>query len=158
MGASLSISHFPETIYAQSQSAEDSSSGTTPSDGNNMVSVTASITMQVSNETAKVREGVLRSAVVGLFNSGVGILKTSDSTELITKTKITNQINNTTQSVEGIEATNAVIGVEISKALRSVVSLLNNTGQTDTISLDISSACKPAGVKVTSCENSVIIK
>lgn len=151
---SLFFCPFPTTIYAQSESREDSSSRTTGA-ANDVVSVSASITVQVANETLKLKEGTVRSAIVGLFNSGLGILKTSDSDQPISKTKITNQISNTTQSVEGTEATYAVIGVEISKAFKSVISSSNNTGS---VTLELSSTCKPAGVKMTSCDNSLDIK
>ena len=65
---------------------------------------------------------MLKSAVLDFLNSGPNVLKSSDNTKVIIKTQIMNQISNDTQSVQGVEATNAIMGVEIGKALADIVS------------------------------------
>jgi hypothetical protein len=145
-------------LYAQSQPTTGSLSKVTPVSGNARVSVSSSISIPVSNETIKTNEATLKSAVVGLLNSGPNILKTSDNYQLNVKTKITNQMNNTTQNVEGIEATNAIVGVEIGKGLRNVISSTAQQNHTSLITVTTSSACNPAANSVVSCNNTVLIK
>jgi hypothetical protein len=155
---SFSIWNISTTTYAQITNTTSSSSETASGSEKSIVSINAKMTVQISNDTVKTKEAMLRTAVVGFLNSGSNILKTSDAGQLITKTKITNEINNTTQSLEGAEATNAVFGVEISKALKSAVSSSNAPGQMHTITVETSSTCKPSDTKSTTCENTIGIK
>ena len=112
----------------------------------------------MSNETLDIKEKMLRSAVSSFLNSGQNVLKTSDSDVPIVKTKISNQINNVIQNVEGTEATNAIIGVEIGKALETVISPTAQKSHAGGITVMTSSTCKPAAVKSISCDNIVTIK
>lgn len=154
---SITICHIPGVIFAQTLPAVDNSSKMTSDIGKSVVSVNASVTVQVSNQTLKIREGMLRSSVVSLINSGSNVFKTSDSDQSIIKSKIVNEINNATQSVQGIEATNAIIGVEISKALKSVVSTTGKLNQAAIVTIETLSTCKPLTVKSISCENTITI-
>ena len=134
---------FQATIYAQLKSAGNSSTPVTPGNVKNIASISSTITLNVSNETLKVRESTLKSAVVNLLNSVPNILKTSDSDQAVTKTKITNQRNNSTQNVEGREASNAIVAVEITKALRTIISTTNKPMQTGIVTLTETSASTP---------------
>lgn len=133
-----------------------SSSGIT--DASSVVSVSSSVTVQVSNETLKIKDGMLRSAVGNFLNSGPNVLKTTETDQPQVKSKISNEINNDTQNVQGIEATNAIIGVEVSKALRTAVSNSEKPGQAAIVTIQTSSTCKPFTVKAISCDNTVTIK
>lgn len=133
-------------------------SNKTGSNGSGVVSVSTSVVIQVSNETQDIKEKMLKTAVGNFLNSGQNVLKTSDSDLPIVKTKITNQINNAIQNVEGTEATNAIIGVEIGKALETVISPTAPKGHAGVITVMTSSTCKPAAVKSISCDNLVTIK
>jgi hypothetical protein len=153
---SLCMSYFSVSTYGQSQEIANSSSKTTSD--NSVISVSASVTVQVSNESLKSKEGMLRSSVISFLNSGPNVLKTPESNQPDVKTKIVNQINNDTQSVQGLEATNAIIGVEVSKALRSLVSSSDKPNQNAIVTIQTSSTCKPLAIKSISCENTVTIK
>lgn len=120
-------------------------------------SITSSITMDLSNDTLKSKTSMLWEAVVGFLKSGPNLLKTSASDPIV-KTKITNKINNDSQSVEGVEATNAILSVEITKALRSVNSSSFVAKQTGIVTIETTSLCKPSDVKSISCQNNVVIK
>lgn len=152
---SFSLWNFPTTVYGQTT---PSSSKTISSDSDSVVSVSSSVTVQVSNETLKVKDGMLKSAVVGFLNSGPNVLKTPVSSQPNVKTTIKNQVNNATQSVEGIEATNAILGIEVSKALKTMVTNSDKPGQSALVTIQTSSTCKPSTVKLISCENSVTLK
>lgn len=152
---SIAISQLPLTVYAQSQSNAVKSSNTTSAIGNGLVSIATRVSVPISNQTIKVVEGMLKSALNDFFKSGADVLKASDSDLPIIKTKIVNQVNNAVQNVEGTEATNAIIGVEINKALKSKTTSSN---QTATVTIDTSSICKPSDIKLISCDNSVTIK
>ena len=154
---SISISQFPIEIYAQSQSF-NSASKTTSGDGKSVVSVSASITVQVSNESLKAKEGMLRSSVIGFLNSGPNVLKTPESDQANIKSKIVNQINNATQNVQGLEATNAIVGVEVSKALKSLVASSDKPNQTALVTIKTASTCNSITVGPTSCDNTVTIQ
>ena len=97
----------------------------------NLVSVNASITLDLSNETAKERTGILTSAVGNYLKSGPNTLTMSATINPGVKTAIVNQITNSTQSLEGTEATNAILGVEIGGAIKTIVSSLDKPNQTD---------------------------
>lgn len=153
---SLCSCNISKSTYGQIVDTKPSAEKTSEA-GENVVSVNSKVSVQVRNETLQVKEKMLRSAVFSFLNSGPTILKTSESDQLITKTKVVNQINNATQSVEGIEASNAIIGVEIGKALRTLVSSQNNSTNIGTIILGISSTCKPASALVVSCDNTISI-
>jgi hypothetical protein len=153
---SIYIFEFSKTIYGQSQNLTTSSFKTTSDNVNEIVSFSASITLQVSNETLKPREGVLKSAVVTFLNSGPNVFKAND--QAIVKTEIVNQINNATQSVQGTEATNAIIGVEITKALKTLITFENQSSQNPMITVEASSTCKPSAEELLSCENAIGIK
>ncbi len=114
--------------------------------------------MQVSNQSLKTKDGMLRSSVINFLNSGPNVLKTPETAQPDVKSKIVNQINNDTQSVEGSEATNAIIGVEVTKALKSLVSSSDKPNQSSIVTIQTSSTCKPLTVKSISCENTVTIK
>ena len=126
--------------------------------GNNVVSVSASVSVQVSNETIKAKESMLRSAVVNFLTSGPNVLKTSESDLPNIKTKVVNQINNATQSIEGSEATNAIVGVEISKALKTIVASTGKPAPIKPVTIQTSSTCKPSTVNLLACDNVVTIK
>lgn len=153
---SLSLSHFSAEVVGQSQSGSNNVLKSKSSTGNSMVSLTSSITVPISNETLKIENGMLVSAVFSYLGSGPNVLKTLANDQTAVTTKITNKINNDTQLVEGAEATNAIIGVEIGKALKSIISSPNKPNQTGTVTVETSSNCKPAMGSI-SCENSVTI-
>ena len=148
---SISIWHFPAGIYAQSQSLNSSDNG------KSIVSVSASVTVQVSNESLKAKDSMLKSSIIGFLNSGPNVLKTAQTDQPNVKSKISNAINNATQDIQGIEATNAIIGVEISKALKSLVSS-SQPNQSALVTIQTSSTCKPSGAVSISCQNTVNIK
>ena len=70
-----------------------------------------------SYETLKVKEATLKNSAVDLLNGANDVLKTSDNEQVVTKTKVINQKNNSRQNVEGKEATNPTIGVETAHRL-----------------------------------------
>ena len=150
------IWYAPEVSFSQSQSTNVSKMA--PVSEKSIVTVSSSVTVDVHNQTIKTKEATLKSAVIGFLNSGPNVLKTSDGYQVGTKTKISNQINNSTQSVEGIEATNAIIGVEIGKALKSTVARGSQSNQSDTITVATSSTCKPVADKSIACDNIITIK
>ncbi len=121
----------------------------------NAVTVSSSITLQVANATLKTNQATLKNAVLDFFDFGPNILKISDSIKLIVKIKISNQIDNVTQTVEGKEATNAIVEVEIGNALNHLISSANKGG---IINVGTSSTCKLAVAKSISCDNTVSIK
>lgn len=127
-------------------------------DGKIVASVKTSVTVEVSNESLKSNNIRLGNAMVGFLNSAPNVLKTSDIDHQIIKTKINNQINNDTQSIEGIEATNAIIGIELIKALKTVNASSYNLNQSGLITVETSSTCKPAVTKGISCDNTITIK
>ncbi len=157
MALLVGICYIQNEIYAQSQPTATPSNNTS-SNGTGVVSVSASVVIQVSNETLDTKEKMLRTAVSSFLNSGQNVLKTSDSDLPIVKTKIANQINNAIQNVEGTEATNAIIGVEIGKALETVISPATQKSHAGIITVMTSSTCKPAAVKSISCDNIITIK
>jgi hypothetical protein len=97
---------------------------------------------------------MLRSAVISFLNSGANALKIPEEVATAIKTKIANQISNMTQNVEGSEATNAIVGVEITKALKNLVS----SKSSGTVTVDASSNCKALTDNIFSCDNTVSIK
>ena len=157
LALSISVWHFPAISYAQSQNLTNTLSKTTPTEQKISVSVSSSVTLPVTNQTFKTNQGTLRSAVLDLLNAGPDVLKSSDGNQLAMQTKITNQINNDTQVVQGQEATNAIIGVEINKGLTSTISSKNQT-QGGVITVQTSSTCKPSAGTSVSCQNTVTIK
>lgn len=152
LGAVMTLSSWS---FAQSQTDQMGPKGTT---GNaTSVSVSSSINLQVSNETVKSKEVLLRGSIVNFLNSGPNVLKTSNDGQTVVKSKIENKINSDTQNVEGIEATNAIISVEIGKALKTLVSSSNQPNQTEVITIKTSSTCTPSNPNTISCVNSVAI-
>jgi len=101
---------------------------------------------------------VLRSTVFSLLNSHTIGLATADCDQSIVKTKITNEINNESQNVEGADATDAIIGVEINKSLKYVVSSLKMPNQTTTVTAETYNACKRIALKSVLCENTIKLK
>jgi hypothetical protein len=155
--AALSII-FLQLAYAQLQSAIDGApDGSLSSNVTDSVLVEASAVIEVNNSTLQAKEKMLRTAIVNFLTSGPNALKAMPEDQPIVKTKIVNQINNATQSVEGIEATNAIIGVEISKMLRTVLSSSNQQNKNAIVIMQTSSTCSPINVEI-SCENTVIMK
>lgn len=153
---SISFSSFPIAVYGQAQTGTSGSSKA--SNANSVVSVSSSVSVPVSNDTLKAKDGMLRTAVNSFLNSGPNVLKASPNDQPSVKTKIVNEINNATQNVEGIEATNAIVGIEVSKALRSEVSANTNPAQSSIITIQTSSTCKPTVSKSIICDNIVTIK
>lgn len=151
----VSLWQHPIAVHAQSQSSGASPS--TSASGNNGASVTTSVTVEVKNETLKIKNGILTSALNGFLNSAPDVLMTSDNDQVVVKTKIENQINNNTQNVQGTDATNAIIGVEITKALKSLVSSSGKSNQTAFVTIESSSTCKPSTTNLISCENTIKI-
>jgi len=148
----LLLLHNLALSEAATISAMNATSGPTSS-----ISVSASVTIPVANQTMKSNEATLRSALTGFLNSGQNVLKTSDALQVNTKTKITNQLNNATQSVEGIEATNAIVGVEVGKAIRTAIAS-NQQDASALVTIAILSNCKPSSSNIIFCDNTVSIK
>ena len=154
---SIYFGHFPPlTASAQSQSTSNISSGM-ESERRNEVTVRATANVDVSNSTLDTKDKMLRNAVIGFINSGPNVLKKTPTDQPVVKTKIINQIINATQSVEGIEATSAVIAVEITKGLKGLITASSKPNQSAIITLETSSTCKLIGLNI-SCENTVTIK
>lgn len=150
---SLSVILISVAPHVYSQSTGNPASINT----NNLVSVSSSVTLHVSNQTFKANQGILRTAIIDFLNSGPNIFKAADSNQLI-KTKLSNQVNNVTQIVEGLEASNAIVGVEITKALTALISSSKNQTQGEIITVQTSSACKQIAANSTSCENNIVLK
>jgi hypothetical protein len=144
------------TPPAYAQSMPTNSLKTTPSQ-NNTVTVSSSFSVGLSNQTIKIKDGMLRSAVIGFLTSGPNVLKMSPTDQPVVRTKIVNQISNATQSVQGVEATNAIVGVELSKALKILVGSTTKPNQSVVVTIETSSTCKPLGSMVT-CDNTVNIQ
>ena len=144
----------PLASNAQQQFGLGNASNTTSASGNSLVSISASVSVPVTNESLRNKDTMLRSAVIGFLNSGANVLKIPDEVMANVKTKIANQVSNMTQNVEGSEATNAIIGVEITKALRSLIS----SKGTGIVTVDASSTCKAPTDNMISCDNTVNIK
>jgi hypothetical protein len=140
-------------IYAQSQSTPTGYLKTIPGSGNNSVSVSASVIVEVRNETLGTKANLLRTSVSSILASGPSVLKFSDSDQHIIKTKISNTINNSTQSVEGADATYAILGIEINKALQTLVSSSTQPNQTAVVTIETSSVCILSAT--ITCENKV---
>jgi hypothetical protein len=156
LALSLTLWHLPATSYAQLQIPTNTSK-TTPVEKNISVSVSSTVTLPVTNQSFRTNQGTLKSAAIDLINAGPNVLKTSDENKITMQTKITNQINNDTQVVQGVEATNAILGVEINKGLTHIVSATNQT-QGGIVTLQISSTCKPSAANSIICDNTLVIK
>lgn len=142
---------FPSTIAAQTspqntliQKMQTNETG---------ITVTAKIALQISNQTLKTKTDQLRGVIVNFLASAPNILKSQPSEQPIVKTKIVNLINGDTQNLEGVEATNAIVGVEITRALKTAV-----TNQSSLLPIDLSSTCRPTSNGIILCENSLTIK
>jgi hypothetical protein len=120
--------------------------------------ISATFTLDISNDTLEDNNYVLWSSVVGVLSSGPNVLKTSATTAPVFKTKIVNKINNGTQTIEGVDTTNAVLSIEIIKALKTVNSSSYSANRTGIVSIDTTSLCKPSDAKSIACQNSVEIK
>lgn len=155
---SSALLNLPLGSNAQSQSPAVINSKVTSKGGDVGVTVSVTATVQVSNATLESKDRMLRNAITSFLTSGHNVLKATPTEQPVVKTKVTNQISNTTQSVEGVEATNAVLGVEISKALKTVTSSIVEQNQTSVVTIGTSSTCKPTPYGSISCENSVTIK
>lgn len=153
---SVSICNIHTGVYGQSQPKANAAESI--GSGGSIVSVSASLTVQVSNETVKAKEGMLRSSVISFLNSGPNALKTSPNDQTLVNSKIANLVNNDTQNVQGIEATNAIIGVEISKALKTVLPSGSTPNVPGKVTILTSSTCKPSSANSISCDNAVTIK
>ena len=143
-------------MNAQFPSPANTSS--TLTSGGNEVTVSATASVQVSNATLETKDRLLKNAILDLLTSGPNMLKATPTEQPAVKTKITNQVSNTTQSVEGIEATNAIVGVELTKALKNLVLSTSQPNQTSMVTIITSSTCKPSSVNLISCENTVNLK
>ena len=97
---SIYIWHIPDRSLCTITIAS-SSSKTTPDNQNSVVSVSASVTVQVGNQTLKAKDGMLRSSIINFLSSGPNVLKTPETDQPDVKSKIVNQINNVTQNVQG---------------------------------------------------------
>jgi hypothetical protein len=139
---------------AQSVSTPNIASGTKPL---HQVKVSATANVDVSNSTLDAKDKMLRTAVTGFLTFGPNVLKANPSDQPVVKTKIFNKLTNTTQTVEGIEATNAVIAVEITKALEGSIASSVKANQSSIVTLETTSTCNPINLEI-SCENSVSIK
>lgn len=116
-----------------------------------------SIAVPVMSETIDNKGGVLTSSIMAFLNLGPDVLDGPDNDLPKVKTKIDNEVNNVTQTIEGTKSINGLMGVEISKALAKIVSLLA-PNQTDIINIETISICKPSAAKSDSCDNAVMIK
>jgi hypothetical protein len=146
----LFTSDLNQSVYSQTTVTNNSSTNGDKSQ------ISASISLHIRNETLQVKIDSLWAAVVGFLNSGPNLLKVSATTDPIVKTIITNIINNTTQTVEGVEATNAVLSVEITRALRTVNSSLGVSS--NVVTVDTTSLCNPSGDNSIACQNNVTIE
>ena len=135
----------------------DSPSTTTSGNDNAIVLVNSNITVPVMFDTINTKGGALTSSIMAFVNLGPDVLMGSDSGLPNIKMKIDNEVDNITQTVRGTKSINAIMGVEITKALASIVSLLAEN-QTDTITIETFSVCKPSVAKSDSCDNAVTIK
>jgi hypothetical protein len=158
LALSLCLWHFPAISYAQFHNPTNTPSNTTPVEQNVLVSVNSTVTLPVTNQTFKSNQGTLRSVTIDLINAGPDVLKTSDENKITIQTKITNHINNDTQVVQGVEATNAIIGVEINKGLTGIVSSTHNQSQGGIVTIQISSTCKQTAANSIFCENTLVLK
>jgi hypothetical protein len=156
--SSLFAWHSHGTLYAQSQSKGDLSSSTTSKARSVEVTVSSTASVQVSNATLDAKNSMLKNAVMSFISSGPNVLKVTPSDQPLVKTKIANQISNTTQSVEGIEATYAIIGVEVYKALKTLIASTTGPNQTAIVTIGTTSKCTPSDGKLISCDNTVNIK
>lgn len=111
-----------------------------------------SIAVPVMSETIDNKGGVLTSSIMAFLNLGPDVLNGPDNDLPKVKTKIDNEVNNVTQTIEGTKSINGLMGVEISKALAKIVSLLA-PNQTDIINIVTISICKPSAAKSDSCDN-----
>jgi hypothetical protein len=158
LALSISTSYSLEKVHAQLVQTDNSSNTDRIRIEDSMVSLNASIRVEVDNQSLKTKNVMLGSAVVALLSTGQAVLKTPDSSQPIVKTQINNQINNSTQSVEGTEATNAILGIELLKALNTVNSSSYNQNEPGVITVDTSSTCEPSVMDLISCDNSIIMK
>jgi hypothetical protein len=160
--ASFSILGLVIAMYFLHPSLVNGQSPTTSANNvseiGNQITVNATLSIQVSNSTLDTKDKLLRSAVIGFVTSGPNVLKTTPTEQPIVRTKITNQVTKAIQSLEGIEATNAIIGVEISKAIKSLISSSNDSNQIKIVNVESSSTCKPEATKSLSCVNDIVIK
>ena len=85
---SFCIFHSHVTIYAQSLPAGNSSTRVTPGNLSNAATVSSTITLQVSNETMKVKEATLKNSVIDVLNAPNDVLKTSDSDQSLPRLKL----------------------------------------------------------------------
>lgn len=155
---SISITYPITGVNAQSESSANFSSKIASDNASAGVTVSATASIAVSNATLTTKDKMLRNAVIGFLISGPNVLKITPTDEPVVQTKITNKINNTTQSVQGMEATNAIIGVEVSKALHSLISSSGKLNQTAILVVETSSKCKPSQVNLILCENTVTLR
>jgi hypothetical protein len=135
----------------------DSTSTTTSGKDNATVLVNSSVTTPIMFDTINTKGSALTSSIMAFVNLGPDVLKGSNSGLPNVKTKINNEVNNVTQTVEGIKSTEAIMRVEINKALASIISLLS-ANQTHTINIETFSICKPSATRSDSCDNAVTIK
>ena len=135
----------------------DSSSTITYGKENAIVLLNSSIAVPVMSETINTKGGVLTSSIMAFLNLGLDVLKGPDNDLPNVKTKIDNEVNNVTQTIEGTKSINGLMGVEISKALAKIVSLLA-PNQTEMINIETISICKPSAAKSDSCDNAITIK
>lgn len=145
-------------VNAQSSTSTDTASKTNSSSQRNTVSVSASVTIEINNATYKTKETMLKAAVTGFLTSGPNVLKKTPTDQPSVKTKIINKLTNATQAVEGVDATNAILGIEMSRGLKIVNSSSWNQKQPGIIGVDTSSTCKPSGSGLITCDNSVTIR
>lgn len=158
---SILVLAFSLSEYANAQivppTNSTNSTGSAEATGN-IASVRSSVAIQVTNSTMKTNEATLKSAINSFLNAGADVLKTSDSYQLNIQTKIVNQITNATQNVQGTEATNAIVGVELGKALKTVTSPSDLQKSAAVIRVETASTCKDSAGNFINCDNSITIK
>jgi hypothetical protein len=140
-------------VNAQFPSASNSSNATQGSDS---AAVSATLNVQVKNATSETEDRMLRNSIIGFLTSGPNVLKSIPNEQAVVKTNIMNEISNTTQSVEGVEATNAIVGVELTKAIKSLISK-SDPSQGAIIVVSTTSSCKVASSGLI-CDNAVTLK
>lgn len=152
----LMIGSSSGIVHSQIQPPTPSFSNVNPNIDKTVVSVNSSLTIQVSNKTLDMNQKTLRSAIINFLSSGPGVLKSSEKEQVLVKSKIVNQINKDTQNVEGTEATNAIIGIELGKALSTLVSS-QAQNISKIITVQTGSICRPSATESISCENTVVV-
>lgn len=130
-----------DLVATQSQFSVDDNTVMTSENKAKMILANSSISLKVRNDTQATDYGRLKDTVISFLNLHSGITMTSDCEDARVKTTISNEINDEIQYLEGSETANAIVGVEITKALKSLVSS-DGTIETVSVTIKLSSSCE----------------